>query len=174
MKKLLSLLFIVLMAFLFIGCEKEDEELVFRDQTYEDLEEIFNFFETPSYEDLEFGDEDDMGTMQGTSNVLMYDIESINTIVIENNVAINLSIYLTEDTNRHEMIISGIDIIYVDIDNETYIELWFYKDNLLDISENLTLDRNVLDFNRGLRRFTIDDYQELLYEIGYREVKNQT
>ena len=171
MKRLLSILMIFILAIVIIGCEK-DEDAVFRDQTYDDIGEVLSFFETPLYEDLEFSDSNADAQMQGLANILMYDIETINTIVIKDNISIMLTIYLTEDSNRIEMIIEEVDITYVDLDKELYIELWFYKDNLFDIGENFTLERNVLDFNRGLRRFTIEDYQTLLYDIGYKEVKS--
>lgn len=160
---------VLLMALVLLGCEKKEED--FSDQTYEDLEDVFDFFATPQYEDLEFYDEG--GTMEGTSNVLMYDEETINLIMIENNIAFTLSIYITEDSNRKQLVISEIDIMYIDFKNEIYIELWFYKDNLLDIAENMTLKRNVIDFNRGLRQLTIKDYQDLLDGLGYREAKTQ-
>jgi hypothetical protein len=163
---------IFILTLLLVGCWKTDEEKVFREQSVQDIESALQYFDV-QYEDLVYEDEELDAEYIGTVQFIRHSKETIDLMIYEDETETmtQVTVYLNEETTtRQVMYIEQIDIIFMDRRNEVYVELSLYNSGWITSLTNMKLERNIMDFRRGLSSFKTSHVRQILYDYGYREV----
>lgn len=173
MKKLLTIFIILFISVTLMSCQKDttNEDLI--EQTKIQLQVIGKRFGQTKYEDLIY--EEDSSQVIGSSNVIMFEEgSSINKILIEGDTYIMLSLHL-EPSARGLLKVWSFDITYIDRASKVYvaIEYYYYNEGFFGKSNYKAeeFQFNFVDVYTGIYLLTIKDIQDVLYDLGYKEVR---
>lgn len=161
MKKLF-LIILVLLFFVFAGCE-DKENTIFRGDVMDLLNRLSLHDE--DIDDLSYGEK----LYEGKANLIIYeeDYSEINLIKAEKGAAFIVLVDVGERSLNYSNI-NYVDIDYINYDKNLRITLSFYKTSLFSgdfKTEKVNLP--IEDFKNGLARLSLDDWEYILKELGY-------
>lgn len=160
-----KLLLIFMLVFVLTGCISFVERM--RPDTTEEREwllDIINDLEAPIHVDTEFIDMPDV--FLGSSNLLVGSFGSDFFITKSfQDYYLYTSVHFMESTERNNVYIDALFIVYVDYTKDIYIELLF------EPTESLKVPVTFRKFAENVHALSIHDFRKILYELGYEEVE---
>ena len=162
MKKLILILFAMLVGILLFGCE-DKENTAFRSDIIDLLDRLSLHAE--DIDDLSYGE----SLYEGKANLIIYeeDYSKINLIQAKEKSVI-MVVFDIGERSLNYCSINYVDIDYINYDKNLRITLSFYKTSLFSgdfKTEKVNLP--IEDFKNGLARLSLDDWEYILKELGY-------
>lgn len=167
MKKIISLLVLVLLVFSLSGCENKGKEAINILET-----EFIAKFGDNYYEDLEYPKNEEVGIIKGESTLLNGAIsESISVIIVANEKMAMIEIVLKNESTLNKQLVWNVMLTYMDRETKTYIYLDFYETTLFGNYKDYSVAYNFYDLVELFSHITIKDVETLFYNLGYRHIK---
>jgi hypothetical protein len=169
MKKLLLVLFILILSITLTSCKKEEPHRNIIDFIKLDLIDEFGIpqDENTEYEDIEY-----IGVKGNATLVIGERDSSHNMILIDNNKVVMLEFVMEESPSKAQTWIWNLMIRYVDIERKIKIELDYYIYGRFMVPDytSIKIPMSYYKFAELIEPITMLDIETLLDELGYNEV----